>query len=277
MNSIKQQAKELWNKTFGDSFEYIDKFFNLYFKEGNFFHIEENGKLLSMLFATHHRLKINDNILPIAYIGSVCTIENRRNQGLANLLMQKAEKELSNLGKQAVILIAAHEGLVPFYEKMGYKLCGIEGINKTYFKEIENKNDLSQYSIETTKEFDFELINNVQQNRNNCIIHNEETLKLYTITDYDIINLYKDKKIIAQCVAITDWNTIEVLDCFCLEEQTAELFAQKLSIEYKKDVILKYFPNENSEIASTIEMIKPLNNLNKSLPEKVFMSLNLDT
>ena len=59
---IEKQAKDLWNKTFGDSKEYIDKFFSLYFKEGNFFHIEKEGKLISMLFATHHRLKVNDEI-----------------------------------------------------------------------------------------------------------------------------------------------------------------------------------------------------------------------
>lgn len=277
MKHIEEQAKELWNKTFGDSREYIDKFFNLYFKEGNFFHLEKNGKLLSMLFATHHRLKIDDKIVPIAYIGSVCTQESHRNQGLANLLMQKAESELSNLGKKAVILIAAHEGLVPFYEKMGYKLCGIEGINKTYFKEINHQEDFSQYRIKKTKDFDFELINKVQQNRNNCIIHNESTLKLYTITDYDIVNLYKNEEIIAQCVAITDWETIEVLDCFCLEQKSAEIFAQILSKEYKKDVTLKFFPDSRSATHSTIEMIKPLEEKTQSIPNEVFMSLNLDT
>lgn len=277
MIQIQQQAKELWHKTFGDSKEYIDKFFNLYFKEGNFFHISENGNLLSMLFATHHRLKINDEILPIAYIGSVCTVESHRNQGLANALMQKAEKELNNLGKKAVILIAAHEGLVPFYEKMGYKLCGIEGINKTFFNQIKEGNNLSAYRIEKTTNFDFEFINQVQKKRNNCIIHSETTLLLYTITDYDIINLYKGEEILAQCVAITDTKTIEVLDCFCFENETAEIFAKEISKKYEKDVILKYFPEKENITPSTIEMIKPSQSLNQSLPNEVFMSLNLDT
>ena len=130
MKTIQEQAKELWRKTFGDSTEYIDKFFNLYFKKNYFFHLEEDGKLLSMLFATHHKLKIDEKTLPIAYIGSVCTQENYRKKGLATLLMKKTEKELKTLGKKAIILIAAHEGLVPFYQKMGYSLCGIEGIKK---------------------------------------------------------------------------------------------------------------------------------------------------
>lgn len=273
MKHIEEQAKELWNKTFGDSREYIDKFFNLYFKEGNFFHLEENGKLLSMLFATHHRLKIDDKIVPIAYIGSVCTQESHRNQGLANLLMQKAESELSNLGKKAVILIAAHEGLVPFYEKMGYKLCGIEGIKKISYN--NNPNYLSEYKIEKTKNFNFDLINKVQQTRNNCIIHSTTTLQLYTQTDYDIISLYKNDEILAQCVAIIDWDTIEVLDCFCLKKETAEIVAKKISEEFKKDVNFKYFPDSLSAIPSTIEMIKPLKNI--ELPNEIFMSLNLDT
>ena len=132
MKTIQEQAKELWRETFGDSTEYIDKFFNLFFKKNYFFHLEEDGKLLSMLFATEHKLKIDEKTLPIAYIGSVCTQENYRKKGLATLLMKKAEKELKTLGKKAIILIAAHEGLVPFYEKMGYSLCGIEGIKKIY-------------------------------------------------------------------------------------------------------------------------------------------------
>ena len=148
MKTIQEQAKELWRKTFGDTVEYIDKFFNLYFKPNYFFHLEEDGKLLSMLFATHHRLKIGEKNLPIAYIGSVCTQENYRNCGLATTLMQKAENELKKLGKKAIILIAAHEGLVPFYEKMGYSLCGIEGIKKISYK--ENTKDLEQFKIQTT-------------------------------------------------------------------------------------------------------------------------------
>ena len=134
-----------------------------------------------MLFATHHKLKIDEKTLPIAYIGSVCTQENYRKKGLATLLMKKAEKELKTLGKKAIILIAAHEGLVPFYEKMGYSLCGIEGIKKISYK--ENLNIEEEFKIQTTCEFDFDFINQVQKKRNKCIIHNEETLKLYTITD----------------------------------------------------------------------------------------------
>ena len=123
--------------------------------------------------------------------------------------------------------------------------------------------------------FNFDLINKVQQTRNNCIIHSTTTLQLYTQTDYDIISLYKNDEILAQCVAITDWDTIEVLDCFCLEEETAEIVAKKISEEFKKDVNLKYFPDSLSAIPSTIEMIKPLKNI--ELPNEIFMSLNLDT
>lgn len=271
MKTIQEQAKELWRKTFGDTVEYIDKFFNLYFKPNYFFHLEKDGKLLSMLFATHHKLKIGEKTLPIAYIGSVCTDKEYRNCGLATTLMQKAEKELKTLGKKAIILIAAHEGLVPFYQKMGYSLCGIEGIKKISYK--EDINDLEEFKIQTTYEFDFDFINQVQRKRNNCIIHNEETLKLYTITDYKIINLYHNTTLLAQCVSIVDWDTIEILDCFSLEEQTAEILAKKVSLKYKKDVNLKYFPF-TEKTPSTIEMIKPLE---KGLVNEIYMSLNLDT
>lgn len=263
---IEKQAKELWNKTFGDSFEYIDKFFSLYFKEGNFFHIEENGKLLSMLFATHHRLKVNEEIIPIAYIGSICTLEEHRGKGLATQLMQKTEEELKALGKQGYILIAAHEGLVPFYEKRGYQLCGAEGI---IMKSTFDEEKLKPYSIEKVKDFDYEFINKVQEKRNHCIIHNESTLKLYTITDYDIINLYKENKLLAQGVVIPDFSPIEVLDCFCFEEDVAEIFSEMIYRKHKKEVRLKHFPMEN-EITSTIEMCK-------NLSLEIFMSLNLDT
>lgn len=271
MKTIQQQAKELWRKTFGDSTEYIDKFFNLYFKKNYFFHLEEDGKLLSMLFATHHKLKIDEKTLPIAYIGSVCTQENYRKKGLATLLMEKAEKKLKTLGKKAIILIAAHEGLVPFYEKMGYSLCGIEGIKKISYK--ENLKIKEEFRIENTSNFDFDFINQVQQKRNKCIIHNEDTLKLYTITDYKIINLYHNSTLLAQCVAIVDWDTIEILDCFSLEEETAETLAKKVSLKYKKDVNLKYFPF-TEKTPSTIEMIKPLE---QGLVNEIYMSLNLDT
>ena len=45
MKHIEEQAKELWNKTFGDSREYIDKFFNLYLLSPIF-----ETKLLAILY-----------------------------------------------------------------------------------------------------------------------------------------------------------------------------------------------------------------------------------
>ncbi len=263
---IEKQAKDLWNKTFGDSKEYIDKFFSLYFKEGNFFHIEKEGKLLSMLFATHHRLKVNEEILSIAYIGSVCTVEEERGKGLATQLIKKTEEELKKMGIRGFILIAAHEGLVPYYEKQGYQLCGVEGI---IMKSTFDEEKLKPYSIEKVKDFDYDFINKVQEGRNGCIIHNENTLKLYTITDYDIINLYKENTLIAQGVVIADFSPIEVLDCFCKEKETAEIFAEMIYKKHKKEVRLKHYPSGN-QITSTIEM-------SKNLQENIFMSLNLDT
>jgi predicted acetyltransferase len=264
---IEKQAKDLWNKTFGDSKEYIDNFFSLYFKEGNFFHIEKEGKLLSMLFATHHRLKINEEILPIAYIGSICTLEEERGKGLATQLIKKAEEDLKNLGKKGFILIAAHEGLVPFYEKMGYQLCGAEGI---IMKSTFNEENLSNYSIEKVKDFDYDFIKKVQEKRNRCIIHDETTLKLYTMTDYEIINLYKENTLVAQGVVIPDFSPIEVLDCFCFEKLSAEIFSEMIYKEKKREVRLKHFPSEKMKINSTIEMAKGIKN-------EVFMTLNLDT
>ena len=263
---IENQAKALWHNTFGDSEEYIEKFFSLYFKKGNFFHIEENGKLLSMLFATHHTIKKDNKLIPIAYIGSICTHEEHRGKQLATQLMQNAEKELKTIGKQGYILIAAHEGLVPFYEKRGYQLCGKEGI---IIKNTFNEEKLKPYQIEKVKDFDYNLIEQIQKERNNCIIHNKETLKLYTITDYEITNLYKDNTLIAQGVVIADFSPIEVLDCFCKEKETAEIFAEMIYKKHKKEVRLKHYPSGN-QITSTIEM-------SKNLTPEIFMSLNLDT
>lgn len=272
MKTIEQQAKNLWNKTFRDSFEYIDKFFSLYYKKGNFFHLEENGKLISMLFATHHTLKINEKTLPIAYIGSICTVEEERGKGLAPLLLKNAEKELLSMGKHAVILIAAHEGLVPYYEKLGYHLCGKEGI---IIKNTFNEDKLKHYTVKKAQTFDFDFIKKVQAQRNNCIIHDENTLKLYTLTDYEVINLYKSEELIAQTVVIPDFTPIEVLDCFCFDRETAEIMSEMLYKEYHKEIRLKHYPTSN-QITSTIEMVKPLTPIKTPL-QSVFMSLNLDT
>ena len=74
-------------------------------------------------------------------------------------------------------------------------------------------------------------------------------------------------------MSIVDWDTIEILDCFSLDEQTAEILAKKVSLFYKKDVNLKYFPF-TEKTPSTIEMIKPLE---QGLVNEIYMSLNLDT
>jgi predicted acetyltransferase len=120
MQNAKQQTKALWLRTFDDSEEFVDFYFEKYFSDKNNIFVEQNGKIISALQALPFSLQIENKIVPSAYLSGICTDENFQHQGFMRELLTKTHRQLFENQYWAATLIPASENLEKMYQKFGY-------------------------------------------------------------------------------------------------------------------------------------------------------------
>lgn len=111
--------RQLWKEAFGDTDEFLNKFYETAFSDERCRYATVNGEPVAALywFDCIHMDK------PIAYLYAVATAKAFRGQGICRKLMYDTHEQLTQLGYEGVILVPGGEELFKFYEKMGYRTC----------------------------------------------------------------------------------------------------------------------------------------------------------
>lgn len=117
--NLKEQAVELYLSGFPDDSkefakEFIENFFNT-----NCCYIEEDGKLISMLYMFDCEFSLFGEKQPVSYVYAVVTHNEYRGKGYMRRLMEKAKIKAKD--KSALIIKPSNDELYSFYEKLGFK------------------------------------------------------------------------------------------------------------------------------------------------------------
>lgn len=122
----------LWQEAFGDTNEFIYKFFKTVYHDKRCCIEEENGQILSALYV----LDCYSGDKKLAYLYAVATKKEHRGKGACRRLIEDTHEYLKANGYDGAILVPGNEELFSLYEKLGYTLA-------TYIDEItvsaENK------------------------------------------------------------------------------------------------------------------------------------------
>lgn len=150
-----KQIIELWNEAFGDSENEI-KFFldNKYIPE-NTLVIEENGRIVSMLFLLEGKMRISSCAYPSYYLYAACTAKDFRGRGYMADLLKKANEIGHSRKKDFICLMPGEKSLFDFYEKHGYKTVFNKKILTINRKEFECFRIIEDY-----KKCDLEYLRN---------------------------------------------------------------------------------------------------------------------
>ncbi len=104
-------CKQIYNSCFKEEGDFEDKLFGNYFKYCKF--LQKDGEIVSICFAFPCKIQEKEAL----YIFGVATDEKFRNQGYATELLEKIKAENDAL----LILRPQNDGLVSFYEKLGFE------------------------------------------------------------------------------------------------------------------------------------------------------------
>ena len=108
----------LWQEAFGDEEPFIRQFFTRAYAPERCRIALCQGELAGMLFW----FDCTSGDQKMAYIYGVATRRQFQGRGIATELLQNTQEHLRQRGYSAVLLVAASESLIRFYEARGYRM-----------------------------------------------------------------------------------------------------------------------------------------------------------
>ena len=116
-----ESLKALWQVAFGDQEFYIETFLRNKWKGDNCLVVEEEGRIVSMLFLLHAEIITEGKRSVAWYIYACATAPDFRGRGLMRLLLEEAYQEAISQSVFALLLVPASEELFRYYENAGFR------------------------------------------------------------------------------------------------------------------------------------------------------------
>lgn len=117
---MENALKKMWQVCFGDEAEYINIFFENWFKEDNVLVYLHDGEPGAMMFLLECQLQTKGYTVPAQYIYAACTLENLRGKGIMKQLISAAKEAGLQKGAEYTALVPAEPSLFGYYEKSGF-------------------------------------------------------------------------------------------------------------------------------------------------------------
>lgn len=113
-------AKRFWNNIFGDDMDFLDRYFDTYYKEDGLIISHSDNKVRYMTLLIDYNYKYYDSIIPIVYLTGLATSPELRGQGLMRENMSKVFDRIKEKNIPIAVLIPANDWLKEAYLKYGF-------------------------------------------------------------------------------------------------------------------------------------------------------------
>ena len=115
----REEARRLWQLCFGDSDEFLDRYFDRLYREEDVLLAEEGSKAIGHLQFPELVLSLGEATLPAGYVVAVCTHPDHRGKGIMRPLLQEALHREKARGDVVSVLLPAEEWLYRYYTSVG--------------------------------------------------------------------------------------------------------------------------------------------------------------
>ena len=114
-----EEARRLWQLCFGDSDEFLDRYFDRLYREEDVLLAEDEGTAIGHLQFPQLVLSLGEETLPAGYVVAVCTHPDHRGKGIMRPLLQEALRREKARGDVVSVLFPAEEWLYRYYTSVG--------------------------------------------------------------------------------------------------------------------------------------------------------------
>lgn len=117
-----ERQKEIWKLAFHDDDNYIDFYYDHYYKPERVFVLEEEGEIRTMLATFPVRLYLPDGTYAVAaYFYALGTDPKDRKNGYGRKLFAYYEEYLQTTGVDCAVLVPAEPSLFRYFDAIGYE------------------------------------------------------------------------------------------------------------------------------------------------------------
>ena len=114
-----EEARRLWQLCFGDSDEFLDRYFSLVYREEEVLLAEDGSNAIGHLQFPKVALSLGEETLPLGYVLAVCTHPDHRGNGIMRPLLHEALRREKARGDVASVLLPAEDWLFRYYTSVG--------------------------------------------------------------------------------------------------------------------------------------------------------------
>ena len=114
-----EEARRLWQLSFGDSDEFLDRYFDRLYREEDVLLAEDEGTAIGHLQFPELTLSLGEETLPAGYVVAVCTHPDYRGKGIMRPLLHEALRREKARGDAVSVLLPAEEWLYRYYTSVG--------------------------------------------------------------------------------------------------------------------------------------------------------------
>ena len=114
-----EEARRLWQLSFGDSDEFLDRYFDRLYREEDVLLAEDEGTAIGHLQFPELALSLGEATLPAGYVLAVCTHPDHRGKGIMRPLLHEALRREKARGDVVSVLLPAEEWLYRYYSSTG--------------------------------------------------------------------------------------------------------------------------------------------------------------
>ncbi len=115
----REEARALWQLCFGDSDEFLDRYFDRLYREEDVLLAYDGSKAIGHLQFPQLALSLGEATLPAGYVVAVCTHPDHRGKGIMRPLLQEALHREKARGDVVSVLLPAEEWLYRYYTSVG--------------------------------------------------------------------------------------------------------------------------------------------------------------
>lgn len=164
-----EERIRLWNQSFGDREDYIERFLCEHENRSIFVSNNKGGRLVSAMYLLPAILQVRGKAYECQYIYAVATLKEERGKGYCEEMLKGIESKYPDM---MTFLVPADERLIKYYELRGYRLLHSGSLGK--YRKLYNR-DVELF--ESGMEYDryYEQRNNLLKDEN-CIMWSREEL-----------------------------------------------------------------------------------------------------
>ena len=248
IKDVLSQTKKIWEAIFGDSAEYIDKYFE-YVGEDNIIYLEDGKRVHGFCLVPSYNFSLFGSLIKANYVSGLCVADDERRKGNGKKIIRRVLQRSFDKGNQVVFLIARDNDLTQFYQQFGF---GHSCINNRRVFKLKEINDvfLETHSLN----FDYKTFlqnydcGDIMSRK--FIVHDRKTLDFYHDSGYIFANVIddEDEGFSPGAIFIAEDDFVNVVELNVKNKIQKAIILSLISDRYERDVHYKEpFKEYNSE------------------------------